>query len=1173
MSRARFASIDSDRLGDLIERLEQAEEILTSPGGDQEHVVPGLLRQARSELLAGRAGWRLLLERLPLVIWTTDAQLCITSLRGSGLEALKLDPDQWLGLSLEEVLAHRPQAGAILEAHRRALAGETVSYQVEARGRTYQAALEPLRDGGGPAAGCLGVALDVTQQREDGAKLGQAGVGAETELEQLLQAHEELQVYAEELQVQEEELEQQNSELMAARREVEAERRRYRELFEFAPDGYLVTDPAGVIRQANRAAAALLGVSQEFLAGKPLAVYVSRQERAGWYQVLEELKGGKEHVQAQMRLRPRRGEAFPAVITLEPVRDPSGALAGLRCMLRDVSRQVRLEEERERLLGQVSGDRESLRDLASLLERERDTLQTIMESTPAHLALLDPDFNFIHVNAAYAASMGRSPQELRGRNHFDFFLDAAYRTIFEQVRDSGQAATLQSSPFDFPEQPAQGSNYWDWTLAPVKDEAGHVLGLVHSLLDVTQEVLARQRIEHLAAQDQAILHGIHDGLIMFDLAGNVLDMNPAALRMHGFEGVEQARRHLRDYPALFEVFDLEGDPLPVEGWPLARVLRGESFSGQELYVRRRDTGRAWYGSYGGLRVQDQAGKDILGLLTLRDISERVAAEAERARARQALGRYAERLSVLRQADQAILASSSAQEIADVTLPFVRRLVPCQRVSVTLFDFEAGQARVLAVQPEDDSGLGAGRHLPLGGAWPFETLAQGRIHVVEDLHAVPPASAKQAALAQSLASYVNVPLIAAGGLIGSLNLGWAEVVSPSPEQIDIAREVADELAIGIQQANLHQQVTRYADELEELVAARTAALRTSEARFRVMFEAAGLGVALDDLEGHILESNPALQEILGYTAEELRGRAYAEFTHPEDVTAERGLFGELVAGERERYRIAKRYLRNDGDLVWANLTVSLVRGDAGEPRFAIAMVEDISEQRRIQEALVRSEKLAVAGRLAASLAHEINNPLQSVLGCLGLAREGLEEGEGVERYLEVANEELGRMARIVAQLRDMARPLGTGERQPADVNALVEHLLTLNRERCRSHGVELIWQPQDDLPELHMVPDRIQQVFLNMLLNALDAMPDGGRLEIVARPTREPDGVQVSFRDSGLGIAPESLSHIFEPFYSTRSDGMGLGLFVSHNVVQDHGGHIQVDSQLGEGTTFTIWLPA
>jgi PAS domain S-box-containing protein len=834
-------------------------------------------------------------------------------------------------------------------------------------------------------------------------------------------------------------------------------------------------------------------------------------------------------------------------------------------MLRDVSRQVRLEEERERLLERISSDRESLRELASLLERERDTLQTIMESTPVHLALLDRDFNFVHANAAYAASMGRSAQELRGQNRFDFFPDGAYRDIFEQVRDSGRAVTVQSGSFDFPEQPGQARLYWDWTLAPVKGEAGRVLGLVHSLLDVTQEVLARRHVEHLAARDRAILDSINDGLIIFDLEGNVLDMNPAALRMHGFEQVEEARQHLRDYPASFEVCDLEGNTLPVEEWPLARVLRGERFSGQELYVRRREGGRGWYASYGGVRVRDTSGQDILGLLTLRDISERKRVE-------QAVQRYAERLRVLHEIDQAILAAATAERIAAVTLPYVRRLVACQRASVALFDFHADQAWVLAAEPEDESGPGVGARLPLSGVWPLDTLAEGRLHGVEVLSDSASSGLDQILMAQGLRSYANVPLRYAGKLIGSLNLGWGEAVSLSSEEIDVAREVADELAIGIQQARLHEQVVRYADELEDLVDRRTEALRASQERFRVMFEAAGLGIALDDLGGHILESNPALQAMLGYSEGELRGRAYTEFTHPEDTATEAALFGELTSGARDSYRMAKRYVRQDGGLVWANLTVSLVRGAEGEPRFAIAIVEDVTQQRRIQEALVRAEQLAVAGRMAASLAHEINNPLQSVIGCLGLAGEALEEGKGPDRYLQVADEELHRIARIVAQLRDLGRPPGPDEGEPVDLKTLIESLLTLNRARCESRGVEVAWQVGGDLPEVRLVADQIQQVFLNMLLNALDAMPEGGRLEVSALATHEPEGVQVSFRDSGVGIPGESLPHIFEPFYSTRPDGMGLGLFVSHSVVQDHGGTIEVESQPGQGTTFTVWLP-
>jgi PAS domain S-box-containing protein len=386
-------------------------------------------------------------------------------------------------------------------------------------------------------------------------------------------------------------------------------------------------------------------------------------------------------------------------------------------------------------------------------------------------------------------------------------------------------------------------------------------------------------------------------------------------------------------------------------------------------------------------------------------------------------------------------------------------------------------------------------------------------------------------------------------------------------------VANQLAIGAHQAHLHEKELRYTDELEARVAERTAALRASEARFRALFEEAALGIALVDTEGRLRDSNPALQKVLGYGDEELRGMGFMEFTYPDDAAAILDLHRGLLAGKRDQYKVESRLVRKDGQLVQVNLVVSLIRGTGSEPELAIGLIEDITERKQAQAALIQAEKLSIAGRLAASLAHEISNPLQSVIGCLGLAEETLSDGGDVSRYLQVARDELRRAARIVAQLRDMQRPSSLEERVPTDVNALLDHVLTLSRNQCQDHGVEVVCRRSDDLPSLSLVPDRIQQVFLNLILNAIDANPEGGLLEISTTRTNQPDGVRVAFSDSGVGIAPGVLPLIFDPFFSTRHEGLGLGLFISHNIVKQHGGHIEVDSQVGEGTTFTVWLPA
>jgi PAS domain S-box-containing protein len=388
------------------------------------------------------------------------------------------------------------------------------------------------------------------------------------------------------------------------------------------------------------------------------------------------------------------------------------------------------------------------------------------------------------------------------------------------------------------------------------------------------------------------------------------------------------------------------------------------------------------------------------------------------------------------------------------------------------------------------------------------------------------------------------------------------------------EVTDRVQARQERERLEDQREHYTDQLEEMMTRRTKALRASEARFRSIFEDSVLGIALLDTEGQILASNPALEALLGHREEELEGSTLCDYGSPDAAETDRDLYRALVAGDLGYYQVDKPYFRKDGQKRWCELTVSRVeRTRDGKPWLAIAMLEDITEKRLNQQALFRAERLAIAGRLGASLAHEINNPLQSVIGCLGLAEEMLDDEAEVRHYLEIAMEELERAAGIVTQLRDLGRESQAERAEPADLGALVEKTLLLTQKRCQNNGVEVVWNPLADPPTIPLVLDRMQQVLLNLVLNAIDAMPQGGRLCVDTARTTQPEGLRVTVADTGVGIEADMLPLIFEPFHSSRPEGLGLGLYISKKIVEDHGGHIDVDSQVGKGTTFTVWLPA
>jgi len=349
------------------------------------------------------------------------------------------------------------------------------------------------------------------------------------------------------------------------------------------------------------------------------------------------------------------------------------------------------------------------------------------------------------------------------------------------------------------------------------------------------------------------------------------------------------------------------------------------------------------------------------------------------------------------------------------------------------------------------------------------------------------------------------------------------------------------------------------------------LRDSEERFRQIAEnTEDIIWLIEPDSGRFLYISPAYERILGQSGRripETMDEFWAD-VHPDDR--------ELIPQDRAEEWIGQdmefRVLASGSTPRWIRAHAFPIRDHQGQIYRIGGVARDITEEKRAFAALIEAEQLAIAGRMAASLAHEINNPLQAAIGCLDLSLEQLIDGKDPQQHLQVTAQALDRAARVVAQLRALHYPLETEGKQPSDLNRILRNMLVLTEKRCRDRGVEVDWQAEPDLPPVLLVPDAMEQVCLNLLLNALEAMPQGGRLAVSTHSSEDPAGIWIDVSDSGHGIPAAELEHVFEPFYSTKPHSLGLGLFISHNIVLEHGGHMRVASQEGEGTSFGIWLP-
>jgi signal transduction histidine kinase len=235
-------------------------------------------------------------------------------------------------------------------------------------------------------------------------------------------------------------------------------------------------------------------------------------------------------------------------------------------------------------------------------------------------------------------------------------------------------------------------------------------------------------------------------------------------------------------------------------------------------------------------------------------------------------------------------------------------------------------------------------------------------------------------------------------------------------------------------------------------------------------------------------------------------------------------------------------------------------------------ESLKQEKQMREQLIQSDRLAAMGRMAASIAHEINNPLQGILGCLELAHTTMGQPKRQKKYLDLASSALESLNDIVERILSFQRPL-QGTMEHTDVRELIEEVLALANRKIESENITVMLKLDRKMPEVYGIPGQLKQVFLNLTLNAVEAMGAEGTLTISNdQVMMEEPWLQISFSDTGKGISEEELQHLFEPFYSTKTDGTGLGLWVSQNIIDSHRGRITSESKLDEGTTFTVWLP-
>ncbi len=366
-----------------------------------------------------------------------------------------------------------------------------------------------------------------------------------------------------------------------------------------------------------------------------------------------------------------------------------------------------------------------------------------------------------------------------------------------------------------------------------------------------------------------------------------------------------------------------------------------------------------------------------------------------------------------------------------------------------------------------------------------------------------------------------------------------------------------------------------------------ALRESEEKFRTFFEMSPIGIIIypvhssSPLNERLKFStfNSAFHNLFGYSREELGNKSIAEITCHEDLRKNIRFSNELISGKRESYSMEKRYIHKNGRTIWGYLSVTALRSPAGEFPRIMTTVVDISERKKIEEEQLKTEKLESVGILAGGIAHDFNNMLTTIVNNISLAKMISKRGGNPDQDLSSAEDACHRAKSLTKQLLTFSKG-GDPIKKAASIAELLKDSV---RFVLSGSNVNCFFEIPDDLWSVEIDEGQINQVIMNLIINATQAMPDGGAIRIGAEnvnagrsttlPLQGGAYIKISVQDQGIGISQEHIQKIFDPYFTTKQMGSGLGLSSAYSIIKNHNGFIDVESDTGAGSTFHVYLPA
>lgn len=752
-------------------------------------------------------------------------------------------------------------------------------------------------------------------------------------------------------------------------------------------------------------------------------------------------------------------------------------------------------------------------------QASRATLEAALESMNDAVYITDAQGRFLQTNTRFATfhryrSLDECAADFESfAEHFDvYFPDCRPAPLNERpVPRALRGESAVGVEYHLVRKDTGEAWIGSYSFSPIRDAEGQITGAVVTARDITERKRSEIEIATARATLEAALSSMTDGVCITDKEGRILHANRAFATYLRNDGSRPAT--IGAIMEDIEIFQPDGTPIPREQRPVPRALAGESGVSVEYALRRKDTGERWIGSYSFGPIADASGTITGAVLTARDIT-------------------------------------AAREAADALRKSEAR-------------------RAIAVESAD---MGTWE-------WDLKTDTVVRSEKIYDLLGIEPLTgADDAGTFWRMVDPDDLTRVLAGlDAVKNGGRDWRDefrVHRPDGSVrwlVGVGRLLRDPDGSPRAMFGVNYDITREKQAEAEL--------KRSEARYRLLHETQRDGFVQVAMDGTVLDCNDIYCEMLGYSRDELVRLTYFDLTPERWHQIESSIVAQQIIPRGYSDIYEKEYRRKDGSVFPVELRTILARDDAGTPASMWALVRDMSEK-RTNEARMQSlkEQLMHAGRVnelsqvSAGIAHELNQPLAAMLNYSAAARRHIEKDnvDAAAIAISHAGEQAARAGAIIQRMRDFVEKRDTN-RVPDDINAIVKEAAELGLIGAKADGIAVQYDLEPGLPKVVVDRVQIEQVLVNLMHNAMDAMAGAPQRRLVLTTKRTGAAIEVAVSDTGSGIPGDMTEKMFQPFVTTKPQGMGIGLAISRSIIEAHRGDISVSSKDGL-TVFRFTVP-